>query len=159
MLIERDAGGESVADVAKQVYLARGFQWTRDRRPSSTYLAGQGIGPAREVFPLTVDELREIVDELGTRSESLSEVALVLGLTGLRWGELVALRVRDVVVVPNPALRVTRSAPDGHAVRNRTNGGSASTVPLTAELVSISPVASKAGIRTISCSHPKRATA
>lgn len=99
--------------------------------------AGQGVGMVHEIYPLTVDELREVVDSLATRSVELSEVALVLGLTGLRWGELVALRVRDVVVVPIPALRVSRSAPDGHAVRSQTKSGRARTVPLTAKLVPI----------------------
>jgi integrase len=64
-----------------------------------------------------------------------SDVVLVLGLTGLRWGELVALRVRDVQMVPYPAIRVSRSAPDGQPVRTTTKGGKARTVPLAADLV------------------------
>jgi integrase len=45
--------------------------------------------------------------------------------------------VRDVASVPHPALNVTRSAPDGQEVRNRTKGGRGRSVPLTAELVPI----------------------
>jgi integrase len=141
-LLKRGLARSSV--VRYRAVLSSAFTWAtraklvvRNPVRETKVPAGQGIGKAREVFPLTVEELREIVTELVTRSQELSEVALVLGLTGLRWGELVALRVRDVVVVPIPALRVTRSAPDGHAVRNRTKGGGARTVPLTAELVPI----------------------
>lgn len=99
--------------------------------------SGMGTEAKHEVYPFTFQELREVTAELSVRSPDQAEIALVLGLTGLRWGELVALRVRDVASVPIPALRVSRSAPDGHAVRTSTKGGRARTVPLTAELVPI----------------------
>lgn len=51
-------------------------------------------------------------------------------LTGLRWGEIAALRVRDVQTVPFPAFRVSRSRPDGQKVRPVTKGGNPRTVPL-----------------------------
>lgn len=61
----------------------------------------------------------------------------MLGLTGLRWGELVSLRVRDVQQLPYPALRVSRSKPDGEPVRNITKGGKPRTVPLTDDAAAI----------------------
>ena len=141
-LIKRGLARSSV--VRYRAVLSSMFSWAMrsmliSRNPvrETKVPAGQGVGTVREIYPLTVDELREVVDSLATHSIELSEIALVLGLTGLRWGELVALRVRDVVVVPIPALRVSRSAPDGHAVRSQTKSGRARTVPLTAELVSI----------------------
>lgn len=88
-----------------------------------------------EVFPFTPDELREVVAEITLRSPDLGPLALVLGFTGLRWGELAALRVRDVAEAPRPAFIVSRSAPDGQEVRNRTKGGKGRSVPLTAELI------------------------
>lgn len=99
--------------------------------------AGTGMGTKHEVFPLSVDELREVVINLSRNDPRQAQIALVLGLTGLRWGELVALRVRDVTLLPRAAFRVSRSAPDGHEVRNRTKGGSARSVPLTAELIPV----------------------
>lgn len=90
-----------------------------------------------EVYPFTVEDLRAVATELAQHSPTQGSLALVMGLTGVRWGELAALRVRDVVSVPYPALRVTRSAPDGHDVRTRTKGGGGRTVPLTAEVVPI----------------------
>jgi integrase len=103
----------------------------------TTVPKGLAQGEHDEVFPFTLTELREVATEAMERSQRQGELALVLGLTGVRWGELAALRVRDVVSVPFPALRVTRSAPDGHEIRNRTKGGRARTVPLTAELVPV----------------------
>lgn len=90
-----------------------------------------------EVYPFSVDELRALVVELSRRSPEQAQVALVLGLTGLRWGELCALRVRDVSVMPRAAFHVSRSAPDGQEVRNRTKGGRSRSVPLPDELVPI----------------------
>ncbi|TFC87683.1 site-specific integrase [Cryobacterium sp. TMT4-31] len=78
-----------------------------------------------------------MVNALAIKGDRWAELALVLGLTGLRWGELMALRCRDVQDVPYPAVRVSRSAPDGQVIRSTTKGGSARTVPLVAELVPV----------------------
>lgn len=85
----------------------------------------------------TVEDLRDVVVDLRERSDRQGEIALVLGLAGVRWSEFAALRVRDVVAVPYPALRVSRSARDGQEVRNRTKGGPGRTVPLTAEVIPV----------------------
>ena len=66
-----------------------------------------------------------------------ADIILFLGLTGLRWGELSALRVRDVAELPVPALRVTQTKTDGHVTRTQTNGGSARTVPLMGDAADI----------------------
>lgn len=57
-------------------------------------------------------------------------------LTGLRWGEICALRVRDVQLVPRPSFRVSRSASDGAEVRT-TKSGRARSVPLSGEVLEI----------------------
>jgi integrase len=90
-----------------------------------------------EVYPFTVEALREVVTRLEERAPGQGSLALVLGLTGLRWGEFVALRVRDVVAVPYPALRVSRSGPDGQEIRTSTKGGVGRTVPIPAEVAPI----------------------
>lgn len=95
---------------------------------------GTGIKKPHEVFPFTVDELRAVVADLDGNQ---ADVALFLGLTGLRWGEMTALRVRDIVQVPRAAVRVSKSAPDGQEERATTKGGGERTVPLTAELVPV----------------------
>lgn len=102
---------------------------------------GSGETVSQEVYPFTIAELRNVVAEIRDRSgDDAADVALVLSLTGLRWGELVALRVRDVQSVPYPALRVSRSKPDGAPVRYVTKGGKARTVPLTDDaLAAIAP--------------------
>lgn len=99
---------------------------------------GTGTETRDEVYPFTLGELRAVHEALVTaHGAEKADVALVLGLTGLRWGELAALRVRDVQLVPFPAFRVSRSRPDGQAVRTVTKGGKPRTVPLTAEVLAI----------------------
>ena len=98
---------------------------------------GRGQDAKQELFPFSLPELRSLHTALAAESPEQADVAIALGLTGLRWGELVALRVRDVQSVPNRALRVSRSAPDGQPIRTQTKGGQARSVPLPAELVPI----------------------
>lgn len=98
---------------------------------------GNGQDDTDEVFPFAMPEFREVHKDLMLTSPAQADIALVLALTGLRWGELVALRVRDVSQVPRPALLVSRSAPDGQPVRTTTKGGKARSVPLADELLPI----------------------
>lgn len=42
---------------------------------------------------------------------------LILGRTGLRWGELRAMQVREFVEVPMPMLHVIRNQPEGAKVK------------------------------------------
>jgi len=70
------------------------------------------------------------------RAGALADVTLALGLTGVRFGELRGLRVRDVTQDPYPALVVRRSLPtSGRAgaviLRSTTKGGRNRVVPLT----------------------------
>jgi hypothetical protein len=61
--------------------------------------------------PFSIPELLEVVEEQRNYAPRGADLTLVLGLTGLRFGELRGLRVRDVLDVPYPALRVSRSVP------------------------------------------------
>jgi integrase len=99
--------------------------------------SGTGQDATDEIYPFSLDELHAVVADLETKGGRWAELALVLGLTGMRWGELMALRVRDMQQVPYPAIRISRSAPDGQEIRNVTKGGTARTVPLVEELVPI----------------------
>jgi integrase len=69
-----------------------------------------------EMRPFTEDELVEVVDRVRLRSPVLADVTLIAGWTGLRWGELRALRVGDVQALPSPAFWVARSQTEGGTV-------------------------------------------
>lgn len=98
---------------------------------------GTGQKPKREIWPLTLAELRGAYADAAARSmKDNADIILTLGLTGLRWGELAALRVRDVQELPCPALRVHRSKPDGQPVRT-TKSGKSRTVPLVEEAAAL----------------------
>jgi integrase len=70
-----------------------------------------------------------------------AELVLVLGLAGLRWGELAGLRVGDVISVPGRGLRVQRavlaSRGGGELYVDSVKSGRARTVRLVAELIPI----------------------
>jgi integrase len=89
---------------------------------------GTGENLARERWPFTLEELRDIADGL---DGDYRDIVLTLGLTGIRWGELAALRVRDVQRIPYPALRISRSKSDRGALKT-TKSGNARTVPVMA---------------------------
>src|SRR5690606_20618037 len=117
------------------------FTWaTRDRptrkNPALAATVGTGAAarPSKEIFPLTVAELRAVHAALVEKGGATSgDVALFLGLTGLRWGEVAALRVRDMQRLPRPAIRVQRSKRDGAKLRHVRRGGKPRTVPLVAD--------------------------
>jgi len=96
--------------------------------------SGRDQAKRLEMFPFTLLGLRALHAATKDASPDQGDLALILGLTGLRWGELVALRVRDVQASPYTGFRVSRSAPDGQPIRTTTKGGSARSVPLPAEV-------------------------
>lgn len=95
----------------------------------------EGPNPVREVEPrkvtlptpewLTADEVRAI---LSHTEEPLRSLFAVAAYTGLRWGELAALRKRDVQLDPEPRITVCRSWE-----RDTTKGGRARVVPVAGE--------------------------
>jgi integrase len=89
---------------------------------------GTGESIARERWPFTLDELTGLAASL---DGDYRDIVLTLGLTGIRWGELAALRVRDVQMVPFPALRISRSKSDRGALKT-TKSGKSRTVPVMA---------------------------
>lgn len=118
------------------------FSWCQregliDRNPANAVRVptGRASRPEKEVWPFTPQEFWSVhaalVAEAGERR---ADIALVMALTGLRPGELTALRVRDVQRAPLPAFRVSRSKTDGQALRHTTKGGKPRTVPLVADV-------------------------
>ena len=80
-------------------------------------------GPRVEMYPFTEDELEQ-VHQAAARDQQLADVVLVARWTGLRWSELRAVRVRDFVEVPMPALVVQRAAPEVVQVKTTKSGRS-----------------------------------
>ena len=93
-------------------------------------------GKVVEVAPFPLDVLLGVVETQREFGGQYAELTLVLGLTGVRLGELRGLRVRDVVAVPYPGLVVKRSLPQSgrnSAVIERatTKSGRSRLVPLS----------------------------
>lgn len=87
-----------------------------------------------DAFPFSV--LLEVVDEQRKVAGRYAEITLVLALTGVRFGELRGLRVRDVVSVPYPGIVVKRSIPQSGLTgavieRATTKSGRSRMVPLS----------------------------
>jgi integrase len=92
----------------------------------------------REGVHLTVAQLNDLASAC---RGGYAELVLVLGLGGLRWGELAGLRVDDRVSVPGPGLRLQRavlaSGGNGELFVDTLKNKRARTVPLVAALVPI----------------------
>lgn len=85
----------------------------------------RGAAPAADISPFDDAELADVLWECRERHPLYADVVLVLARTGLRWGELRALRVRDFQLVPRPALLVSRSRselPSAVPVARQTKG-------------------------------------
>lgn len=96
-------------------------------------------GKVVEFEPFTLPMLLDVVEQQRETAGRYADVTLVLGLTGLRMGELRGLRVRDITDVPYPGLVVKRSVPQsartGRPVeRATTKSGRRRVVPM-ADLV------------------------
>src|SRR5699024_9531102 len=93
------------------------FAWTvaehrRPDNPVTTARLPAALDPPREMRPMSEDELNAVVAAIRRRSPRMADLVLIAGWTGLRWGELRALRVRTVQQKP-PALQVTASQTEG----------------------------------------------
>lgn len=93
-------------------------------------------GKVVEVDPFALDVLLDVVSTQRELAGRYADITLVLGLTGLRFGELRGLRVRDLVDVPYPGLVVKRSVPQSGRTgavieRATTKSGRSRLVPLT----------------------------
>ena len=73
---------------------------------AATVKPPSGSHARREGHFLTVDELRALARAC---SAPYADVVMVLGLAGLRWGELAGLQVGDLILLPDRRLRLQRS--------------------------------------------------
>ena len=101
------------------------------RRPSG------GRAP-REGKALTFEQLQELAAACRGR---YADLVLVLGVEGLRWGELAGLQVGDLVTAPGPGLRITRallsSKGGGELYVDSVKSNRARTVPIVSSLMPI----------------------
>lgn len=79
--------------------------------------------------PFTASQLEATLTAIREFSPQSAEVVEFLALTGLRFGELSALRVGHIVELPHPALLVSRSK-TGSYMEKGTKSGRARKVPL-----------------------------
>lgn len=82
-----------------------------------------------EMNPFAEAELEAAYEVWKAKNQRLADILLVLGWTGLRWGEARAMTVADLVEVPTPGLRVRRSRTEGHETKS-TKGRRSRRVPL-----------------------------
>lgn len=84
---------------------------------------------------LSIEQLRTLAVAMGERD---GDLVLFLGLTGLRWSEVAALRVSDVIEVPGLGVRVQRATTSagggGRLVTDSVKNNRARTVPVVGEL-------------------------
>ncbi|NNG20146.1 hypothetical protein HJ590_11300 [Naumannella sp. ID2617S] len=111
--------GQSYSSIKRyRASLSSFFAWCVDeKRIQSNPVLGTKLPsntePPSVMRPFTEVELEEVWEPCRELSPALADIVLVAGWTGLRWGELRALRVSDVIEVPSPALLVSRSQSEG----------------------------------------------
>jgi integrase len=110
------------------------FAWAvRERIIATNPVTGTRVPkvgvPPVEMHPFSEAQLEELWVKARGRNERLANILLIAAWTGLRWSELRAMRVRDLVEVPMPLLVVQRAAPEGIEVK-ATKSGRGRRVPL-----------------------------
>ncbi|MDB6425847.1 tyrosine-type recombinase/integrase [Curtobacterium sp. 20TX0008] len=83
----------------------------------------------REIRPFSDDEFATMLEAQRSVNRPYADIVEFLRETGLRWGEMKALRVADVRSAPFPAVFVSRSKSDGYPEK-QTKGRRSRTVPL-----------------------------
>ncbi len=91
---------------------------------------------ATEMLPFIEQELEVVWSRWVEKNQRLGDIMLLLGWTGMRWGEARAVRVGDVMQVPTPGLMISRSHPEGVGVK-RTKSGRTRLVPLADRVLGI----------------------
>lgn len=138
-LIQRGLSERSV--IRYRASLSTFFAWcVREkavvRNPVTAAKVPRSSEEPTEMRPWTEAELEATYDRWKARDPHLADALLVLGWTGMRWGEARAVLVEDVVVVPTPGLLVRRSQTEGGAVK-ATKGRRGRRVPVADRILPI----------------------
>ncbi len=104
----------------------------RVRLPRPDSRTGQVV----EFEPFTLAQMLDVAEQQRSTAGRYAELTLVLGLTGVRMGELRGLRAKDVMEAPYPGLVVRRSLPQSGRTgavieRSTTKSGRTRVVPLS----------------------------
>lgn len=110
------------------------FTWAlEDGRVTSNPVRGaklpRMVSEPSSMHPFSESELETFVEAVRDRSDHLADIVLVLSWTGLRWGEVRAMRVSDVRAGNLLSLHVSRSQSEDHEVKT-TKSSHARTVPV-----------------------------
>ncbi|MEU6135510.1 tyrosine-type recombinase/integrase [Nocardioides sp. NPDC047086] len=89
-----------------------------------------------EMNPFPESDLEAAYEVWQERNKRLADILLVLGWTGLRWGEARAMTVSDVMEIPTPGLMVRRSRSEGIETKS-TKGRRSRRVPLANRVLPI----------------------
>lgn len=96
----------------------------------------KGSAEVDEMDPFTEDELEAAHLVWASMDQRLADALLVMGWTGLRWGEMRAMQVSSFLEVPTPALMVRRNQPERYAVKS-TKGRRTRRVPVANRVLPI----------------------
>lgn len=96
----------------------------------------KGSNEIDDMDPFSENELEAAYLTWKMKNERLADILLVMGWTGLRWGEVRAMQVASFMEVPTPGLMVRRNQPERFAVK-ATKGRSVRRVPLADRVLSI----------------------
>lgn len=136
------AGGLTEASVVRyRASLSSFFAWCAREKlivanPVTAVKVPRSSEEVVEMAPFSEAELEAAHVRWAGEDERLADILVVLGWTGLRWGEARALLVADLMEVPSPALLVRRSAPEGVAVKS-TKGRRSRRVPVADRVLPI----------------------
>lgn len=138
-LIQRGLSERSV--IRYRASLSTFFAWcVREkavvRNPVTATKVPRSSEEPTEMRPWTEAELEATYERWRARDPQLADVLLVLGWTGMRWGEARSVFVEDVVTVPTPGLLIRRSQSEGGAVK-ATKGRHGRRVPVADRILPI----------------------
>lgn len=109
---------------------------------SSKLPKGSGQEQTSVPKPFTAVELSEAISRIEVTHPNYALLVEFAAQTGLRWGELRALRIEDIASLPYPAVLVERSRSDGYAVKVP-KSRRARRVPLTPRGVELAALAAR----------------
>ncbi|MFC8798004.1 tyrosine-type recombinase/integrase [Promicromonospora sp. NPDC057138] len=136
------AGGLKESSVVRyRASLSVFFSWcVREKLIATNPVTGvkvpKGSDEIDEMDPFTENGLEAAYLTWKMKDERLADILLVKGWTGLRWGELRAMQVANLMEVPTPGLMVRRNQPEGVPVK-ATKGRRLRRVPLANRVLPI----------------------
>jgi len=111
-------------------WAARERYLTHERHPVRGLRMPSGVVQAQSLEWFSPSDIDELVEVHRGLSPHYALISQWLALTGQRWGEARAARVRDVQDLPFPSVRVYRTQSDGYSEKAPKTDRSQRTIPL-----------------------------